>query len=164
MIDELVEAESRARNTAAALGQAIDAAHIAASPSTARAVQARHNLYETIEREFGLLTSTEAGKRMGSRSTEPRNLALTAHKKHTILAIPRGKYLHFPGFQFDERGLRPVIAELLQLAREHQRTEPGLVQWLVAPTTYLDGRRPVDIIDSPEELLDVARRAFSVQW
>lgn len=161
----VVQADRRARDNIAALGPAFRAAHIIdMSPQLARAAVAEENLYTDIEREFGLLGTTEVADRLGSRAGAPRNVASTARKNGRLLAIRRGQYLLFPGFQFDESGIRPVIAEYLRLGREHDRSEVGMIQWLVRPTTYLDGMRPVDIINDPDRLLSVASEAFGVQW
>lgn len=154
----------RTRHLADALGQAIHAAHITVSPPLARAVQAKENLYDRIEAEFGMLSSAQAGQRMGSRSTATRNLALVARRDGRLLGLTRGRYTVFPGFQFDERGLRPVIASLIELGRHHERSEAGLVQWLMSPTTYLNGARPVDVLDNADRVLEVAGEAFGVQW
>lgn len=161
---ELAEAETRAKRTVAALGESLAAAHIAAPPALARAAQARENLTTAVDREFGLLTSAEAGAAMGSRSSAKRNLAAATRKAGRLLGLPRGGYVVFPGFQFDEHGVRPVIAKLIELGTRYDRTESGLIWWLMAPTTYLNGRRPVDVIDDEELLLRVAEAAFGVEW
>lgn len=161
---QIAESTMRARLTADALGSAIDAATVPSSAPMARATQARHNLYAAIEAEFGMLTSTEAGERMGSRSTAARNLALAARRERRVLGLARGRYTVFPGFQFTAEGLRTVIATLIGVGEEFGRTEAGLVQWLMAPTTHLGGRRPVDVLDDEAVVLDVARASFGVQW
>ena len=152
------------RHTARALGEAIRSAQAPASPALAAAAQARENLYDSIEEEFRLLSSAQAGEAMGSRSNTSRNLAAKARSEGRALALTRGRYTLFPGFQFTESGLRPVIADLRKLGEEYGRTETGLIQWLMSPTTYLHGKRPVDVIDDPEKLLEVAQRSFGVEW
>jgi hypothetical protein len=152
------------RRNVAALGGAIHTAHLTASPSLARAVQAQQNLYSRIEAEFGLFTSREAADRMGSRAVARRNAATAAHSEGRLLALRRGRYLLYPGFQFYSAGVRPVIAALLAVAREHGWNEPSLIEWLVSPTTYLAGARPVDVIEDPDRLLEVARESFGVSW
>lgn len=161
---QVAEFSARARLTADALGSAIDSAAVSSSAPMARATQARHNLYAAIEAEFGMLTSAEAGEHMGSRSAASRNLALAARREGRLLGLSRGRYAVFPGFQFDAEGLRPVIATLIGLGEEFGWTEAGLVQWLMAPTTYLGDRRPVDVLDDEAELIAVARAAFGVEW
>lgn len=161
---EVAEEVVRTRRTVAALGRAIGAAHTSASPALAASVQAELNLYEDIGREFGLLTSARTGQAMGSRAAAPRNLALQAHREGRLLTLWRGSYMLVPGFQFDEEGLRPVMRRLITLGREHERSERGLITWMMSPTTYLHGKRPVDVIDDPERLLGTARSAFGVEW
>ena len=160
----LARATERASRSVAALGDAIHAAHVPVSPPLARAVQAEQNLYDRIEAEFGLLSSAEAGRRMGSRASALRNAATAARRAGELLAVRRGRYLLFPGFQFADDGVRPVMADLVALGQRHGRTEAGLIQWLCAPTTYLDGARPVEVIDKPERVLEAAEDAFGVQW
>lgn len=165
IIDTLAKDTERIRSTVAALGEAIYAADITYdSPALVRATAAAEGLYDQIEAEFGLLTSAEAGVRMGSRAQAARNLPSAARKEGRLLALQRGRYVKVPGFQFDHQGLRPVIGDLITVGAEYGRTETGLIQWLMSPTTYLDGGRPVDVLDEPETLLRLAREAFAVEW
>jgi len=99
------------------VGVALSSVAVYTEPAVARAVQAEHNLYARIDAEFGMLTSTEAGKRMGSRSSAPRNLATTAHRNKALVAVRRGNYLSYPGFQFGPDG-KPlaVIARMTRSA------------------------------------------------
>ena len=162
----LIDVAQRIRASAKALGDAIDAVDIYTEPAVARAVQAERNLYDRIDAEFGLLTSAEVGRRLGSRSTAPRNLAVATRRGGSLVAITRGHQALYPGFQFGSDG-RPlaVIRDLRDLAGECGWSESSVVQWLCAPTTYLDGLRPVDLLASdPCRVLDVARRAWTVEW
>jgi hypothetical protein len=164
--DHLVDVAQRIRESATALGDALDAVRVYTEPAVARAVQAERNVYDRIEAEFGLLTSAQTGRRLGSKSTAPRNLAVATRRNGALLAIMRGHQTLFPGFQFgtDGRPL-PVIRVLRDLADEAQWSETGVVQWLCAPTTYLDGLRPVDVLASdPDRVVDTARQAWTVQW
>ena len=131
----------------------------------ARAVQAQQNLYERLNEEFGLLTSAQAADRMNSRAVVARrNAATGARSEGRLLALRRGKYLMYPGFQFDAAGIRPVIAELRALGGQHGWDEASLIEWLLGPTTYLAGQRPVDVIDAPGRLLAVAADVFGISW
>jgi len=164
LIQEIAKEAVHARLTADALGAAIHAAHTHASPALAAATQARENLYDRIEAEFGMLTSAQAGEAMGSRSKATRNLALNAQRQGVLLGVRRGRYTLYPGFQFDAQGVRKVIADLIAVGNRYGRTEAGLIQWLMSPTTYLGGKRPVDIIDEPDQLLAAAESSFGVEW
>lgn len=162
----LVEVAQRINASARALGEAIDAVAIYTEPAVARAVQAERNLYDRIDAEYGLLTAAEAGRRMGSRSTAPRNLAAAARRSGALLGISRGHQTLYPGFQFgaDGRPL-PVIRALRELAQRVGWSETSVVQWLCAPTTYLDGRRPVELLAAePDQILGVAQLAWAVEW
>jgi hypothetical protein len=165
-VAELTAADRRIRESAHAVGVALSSVTVYTEPSVARAVQAEHNLYARIGTEFGMLTSTEAGKRMGSRSSAPRNLATTAHRNKALVAIRRGNYLSYPGFQFGPDG-KPiaVIARLRDVTEKNGWSEAGLVQWLCSPTTYLDGDRPVDrLTTDPDQVVAVAAEALAVSW
>jgi hypothetical protein len=165
-VEELAIATQRVRESAHALGAALASVALYAEPAIARAVQAEHNLYARIKAEFGMLTSTEAGKRMGSRSSAPRNLATTAHHNNQLLAVRQGNYLAYPGFQFGSDG-QPlaVIGRLRETAEANEWSEAGLVQWLCAPTTYFDGDRPVDYLTKdPDRVVAVAADALAVSW
>ena len=132
--DHFVDVAHRIRESAAALGDALDAVQVYVEPAVARAVQAERNLYDRIDAEFGLLTSAETGRRLGSRSTAPRNLAAATRRDGALLAITRGHQMLFPGFQFDPDGRPlPVIRILRDLADEAQWSETDVVQWLCAP-------------------------------
>ncbi|BBZ37399.1 hypothetical protein [Mycobacterium conspicuum] len=165
-VDDLVVATQRVREGAQALRAALASVAVYAEPAIARSLQAEHNLYARIDAEFGMLSSTQAGKKMGSRSSAPRNLATTAHRNHQLLAVRQGNHLAYPGFQFGSDG-QPlaVIARLRDTAEANDWSEAGLVQWLCAPTTYFDGDRPVDYLTKdPDRVVAVAADALAVSW
>ncbi|MGN5240281.1 MULTISPECIES: hypothetical protein [unclassified Rhodococcus (in: high G+C Gram-positive bacteria)] len=156
---------AQTRRNVTALGTAIHAAQLtAASPALARAVQAQQNLYDRIDTEFGLLTSAQAADRMSSRAVARRNAATAARSEGRLLALRRGKYLLYPAFQFEATGIRPVIAALRDIGDQHGWDETSLIEWMMTPTTYLSGSRPVDIIDDAEQILTVAAESFGVSW
>jgi hypothetical protein len=156
---------AQTRRNVTALGTAIRAAQLTtASPALARAVQAQQNLHDRIDAEFGLLTSAQAADRMSSRAVARRNAATAARSEGRLLALRRGKYLLYPAFQFEAAGIRPVIAALRDIGDQHGWDEPSLIEWMMAPTTYLGGSRPVDIIDDADQILAVAAETFGVSW
>lgn len=162
----LIDVAQRISASAKALGEAIDAVQVYTEPAVARAVQAEHNLYDRIDAEYGLLTAAEAGRRMGSRSTAPRNLAAAARRSGALLGMRRGHQTLYPGFQFGADGQPlPVIRPLRELAQRAGWSENSVVQWLCAPTTYLDGRRPAELLAAqPDHVFDVAQLAWTVEW
>src|SRR6201991_2505344 len=156
--EDLILATQRVRESAQAVGHALASVAVYTEPAITRAVQAEQNLYTRIEHEFGMLTSTEAGKRMGLGSRAPRNFAATAHRDKTLVAVRQATSLVYPGFQFGSDG-QPLelIARLRETADTNEWSEAALVQWLCSPTTYFDGDRPVDHLTAdPDRVVDVA--------
>jgi len=149
-----------------ALGEALQSAAPHASPQLARATQARENLYDEISSRFGLLTSTEAGKRLGSRAAKPANAAIQARENRRLLALHRGRYVLFPGFQFAPDGKPLEVIKLLRdLAAEYNRSETGLVEWLSVANNQFGGEAPAEYLSSdPDRVLRSARNAFGVSW
>lgn len=140
------------------------------APAVARAAQATENALKSIEDEFGLLTSTQVAQLLGSQAkgNAARSLANEKRQRGELLSIRRLNKFLYPGFQFDHaRGqVKPFIKELLQLADEHDWESADVVLWLVSPTTYFENEsRPVDHIDAdPELVLDIAQRAWAIEW
>jgi hypothetical protein len=152
------------RRNLAALGDAIRALDVSLPPGVVLAAANVEQCIAEVETEFGLLTSTQAGVRMGSRSTTPRNAATRAHAHGELLAMRRGRYLLFPGFQFDQHGIRPAISELKSIAARHGWDDVAVIEWMMSPTTYLQGRRPVDVIDNFDLLARTAEAALRIAW
>jgi len=91
-----------------------------------------------------------------------KNVAQTAYRwksEGRIFSIPAaGKKDVYPAFQFSAGQPRAVIAQILTRL-EPLRTNWEIAQWFIAPNGWLDGDRPIDLLDQPEEeatLLDAA--------
>lgn len=157
--------------SAEALGDAVESIPTHASPQAARSVQATENLVRSVAAEFGLLSGTEVGERLGSSSkSSPRNLASARHRAGELLAIRRGNRLKFPGFQFLADGSPlPVIGVLRRLSEHHDWSESDLFLWLVTPTGRLGDVRPVDALrsesaDTQEKVVRAAELEMSTEW
>lgn len=150
----------------AVLGPALASTAPEASPQLARSVQARENFYERIVKTHGLLTSEEVGRRMGSRSKRPANAAIQAREAGRLVALRRGRYILFPGFQLEESGQpRPVIAALRRKAANYGHDEADLIEWLCLPSNYLDGSTPADVlVATPDLALQAADELFGIEW
>lgn len=140
------------------------------SPAIARAAQATENSVKTIEDEAGLLTSAQVAQLLGSRSMTPaaRWLANDMRGRGELLAVRRLNKHFYLGFQFDRLlgRVKFLVSKLLQLGDANGWEPEDVVLWLVSPTTYFAyGSRPVDHIDNdPALVLDIAQRAWAVQW
>lgn len=135
-------------------------------PQIARAVQAAENLYAAIEEEFGLLSSTEVGRLMGSTAKAPRALTYRVHRAGRLVGIRRARGVLYPGFQFDDTGRPlPVVAALRAVAVQPDRSEEAVIQWLCSPSKYFGGARPVDRLGSyPADLQVGAWSVWLAEW
>jgi hypothetical protein len=116
---------------------------------------ARHAWLQSVE----LLTSAMVGDLGGSSARNPSALASRWKAEGRIFAVPSGRTDLFPAFQFDTFGQpRPVVAAVLgHLGRE---SDWARALWWTAPSGWLGGRRPIDVLDQdPEAVVEAARRA-----
>lgn len=148
-----------------ALGSAVAAVKLRASPQMARGIQATENAWRDMEDEFGLLSASEVAERMGSRSRSRNGYATDKRKAGKLLGIKRRNAYLYPGFQFDRSAnVLPVIPRLLTVAAEYGISHEGLAQWLCAPTGQLDDERPVDHLHEPERVAQAAVNHYGVEW
>ena len=162
----VVAAAVRMERSIQALGPALAAIETPVSPQLARSLQATENAWREMSEEFGLLSSTELSRAVGSSSPN-RSYASDQRNAGNLLAVKRPGGMKYPGFQIDphEHTIRPVMRPLLATAVQAGRSEAGLALWMISPNGYLDGDRPVDRLDSdPESVVKAAADSFSVKW
>ncbi|WP_345183978.1 hypothetical protein [Microbacterium panaciterrae] len=147
------------------LGGALASLTTTVDPATARAAQATETVWRGVERDFGLFSSSAVGEILGA-SKSNRAYASALRQRGELLGMQRKNAYVFPGFQFDRPAgeIRPWVRPLLALAAEHERSAADVIAWMMSPTTYLGGDRPVDRVTDPERLLSVAERAWGVEW
>jgi hypothetical protein len=116
-------------------------------------------LQSAFLRSVELLTSAEVGRLGRSAARNASALASRWKKEGRLFAVPSGRADLYPAFQFDAHGQpRPVIAEVLRHFVEE--SEWGRALWWTAPSGWLGGRRPLDVLDAePEAVLEAARRS-----
>lgn len=113
---------------------------------------------QALEDEFGLLTSAEVAQLSGSTATNTAATAARWVSARKIVAVPRGEGANrFPGFQFGPGGQpKPVVAEVIA-AFAGKLDAAALALWFVAANGWLNGDRPVDIMDGARrEVVDAA--------
>ncbi|WP_378144469.1 hypothetical protein ACFJGV_13310 [Cnuibacter sp. UC19_7] len=155
----------RARASADALAPALVKLDSSATPSAARAAQATENVWRAIDEEFTLLSSTQVAAALGAKSGN-RSYASDQRAARRILGVRRLNSYLYPGFQFDRATgtVKPAVPALLRAAERAGRSDEGLALWLVGPTTYLGGDRPVDHLDEVDRVVKVAEDAWGVEW
>lgn len=134
-------------------------------PATARAAQATENVWREVADDYGLLKSGEVGEILGA-SKNNREFVSIRRNRGELLGIVRNNGYLFPGFQFDRSAgtIRSWVKPLLELAAESNQSAANVLFWMMSPTTYFNGDRPADHVEDGERLLDVARRAWSIEW
>ena len=82
-----------------------------------------------------------------------------------LLSTERAGEVRYPGFQFDPEGrVRRVVRFLRAVAAEDRGSENGLILWMCSPCGRLQGRRPVDCLESPDLVLRAAHESFAASW
>lgn len=132
------------------------------SPQMARSIATTQKAMRKMHEEFGLLTIGEVAGFLGVTLGE----VLNYHDEGRIMSVNVDDEILYPAFQFNEEtgAIRPVIADLIAEATSASRSESSLELWMVNPTGYLDGKRPVDCLDTPDSVLLAARNSFNVEW
>lgn len=136
-----------------------------ATPAQAYRAQATENAWRAMDREFGLLSATEAAARTGGKSSAGRTYASDARRNGRLLGVKRLNRVLYPDFQFGPEGPLPVIRDLRTAADELDIDEATVLLWLTAPTTWWgDDARPVDHLDDPGAVLSAFRSHFGTIW
>jgi hypothetical protein len=137
-----------------------------AVPTPAAVLQARRNAEarSSLLGEFGALRSHEVADLAESRASNRAALANRWRAENRLVAVSVRDELLYPGFQFNAEGKpKPAIAAVIGWLRSDPHiTDWQMALWFVAPTSWLGGRRPVDLIDEdPDAVIDAARREAS---
>jgi hypothetical protein len=114
------------------------------------ALQACRNVLARAElfKEFGAFTSAEVAD-------------LDRWKQEgLVFSVTYRGATYFPAFQFDAQGRPlPVIADVIRHLGGEEKGEWQLALWFTASTGWLDGQRPVDLLEcGPEEVAEAAER------
>ena len=130
----------------------------AAVPTPAVVLQARRNAAAraALIEEFGLLTSGDIADLSDSLAGNRAALASRWKREGRIFSVRHHGQDYFPAFQLDtEHRPREVVGRVLEAMGGAEGWETAL--WFVAANGYLDGRRPIDLLESdPNEVVRAA--------
>ncbi len=137
-----------------------------ALPTPAAVLQARRNAEArgALLEEFGALRSQEVADLAGSRASNRAALANRWRTEDRVLAVPLRDELLYPGFQFNADGRPdPAIGRALEWLRsDPHTTDWQAALWFATPTSWLGGRRPVDLLgEGADAVVEAARREVS---
>lgn len=119
-------------------------------PSRVAVLQARRNAEAraSLLREFGALRSLEVAELAGSRAANRAALANRWRQEGRIFSVSYQGTTLYPAFQFDAEGRpRPVVAEVIRTLGS-KSADWELALWFTANIGWLDGQRPVDLLES----------------
>lgn len=110
-----------------------------------------------IGAEFGYLTAAEVADRAGHAAANRSATATRWRNDRRIVGVHVKGEWRYPAFQFDQAGQPlPIVRDLINVYEP--ATEYTMLAWLTAPSGYLDGARPVDLLrPSPQDVFDAAR-------
>lgn len=133
-------------------------------PATAGQIALVDQAWRGIESRYGALDAGRYAELVGASPTS-RSVASKAKAKG-LVGYRRGRRILYPGFQFDERGLRPGWAELVAPLREAGWEDEDIVLWLAAPHGALGRRSPVEALDEGDRglVLDVVNDETAGVW
>ncbi|WP_323960289.1 hypothetical protein GC088_02245 [Arthrobacter sp. JZ12] len=131
--------------------------------AVARSVRAACARWVAIEVEFGLLSAADVDALLGPHY--PPAGCLAAERRILGVATKAGRVL-YPGFQFDmaAHAVRPIIAEVAQIALDAGWKDRHILQWFVVANGELHGDRPVDYLDDPVRLLAAVHADLESVW
>ncbi|UOY03716.1 hypothetical protein [Blastococcus sp. PRF04-17] len=123
------------------------------SPAVREQLRRNAEAEYALEAEFGLLSAAEVAQRAGATAADPERLMQDWRRQGRVFAVPVADGERLPGFQLDEHGdARPVIAEVLRWF-DGRLSGWGLALWFTASNVWVDGQRPVDVLDSSPEMV-----------
>ena len=137
-----------------------------ATPSTAVVAQARRNAEARAQflAEFPTVTSAALAELSGSPPATSQRSASAWRKQGRLFAVTVSGQLRFPVFQLDSHGQpKPVIQRALRPLLAVGLWDWQLALWFAGANARLDGRRPVDVLDSePERAVEAAEHVGEI--
>ncbi len=123
-------------------------------PGTAGQIALVDQGWRSIESRYGALDASRYAELVGAAPTS-RSVASKAKAKG-LVGYRRGRRLLYPGFQFDERGLRSGWKDIVAPLRDAGWDDEDIVLWLAAPHGALGRRSPVEALDEGDRDLVLA--------
>ena len=123
-------------------------------PGTAGQIALVDQGWRGIESRYGALDASRYAELVGAAPTS-RSVASKAKAKG-LVGYRRGRRLLYPGFQFDDRGLRSGWNDIVSPLRDAGWDDEDIVLWLAAPHGSLGRRSPVEALDEGDRDLVLA--------
>ena len=115
-----------------------------------RNAEARHRFLA----EHGALASEEVAEIAGSRARNRAARAYRLQRGQKVFAVRYHGRTLFPAFQFEADGeVRLAIPQVLRALHDRGLSGWEMALWFVAGSSFLGGRRPLDLLDEDPELV-----------
>lgn len=109
-------------------------------------------------REVPLLNSAEVSQALGSKARNRSAMASRLKRTGKLIAVSHGGVDWYPAAQIVDRGPSPAIPKIV--AAFSGSSPWALALWLHAPSGWLGGQRPLDLLaKEPERVVRAARQA-----
>jgi hypothetical protein len=156
LLQQFAWKEARDARVLEALAPDLESAVI--SEERLQQLRLRADAQATFRKSVELLTSAMVGELGGSAANNASALASRWKTEGRIFAVPSGRADLFPAFQFDAHGQpRPAVKVVVRLLAE--ANDWGRALWWSAPSGWLGGRRPLEVLsEDPEAVVEAARR------
>jgi hypothetical protein len=137
---------------------------VSVGPATAGQIALVDQAWRGIESRYGALDAGQYAELVGALPTS-RSVASKAKTKG-LVGYRRGRRILYPGYQFDERGLRPGWNDVVAPLRDAGWDDGDIVLWLAAPHGALGRRSPVAALDDGDRslVLDTVRDETAGVW
>ncbi len=133
----------------------------AAIPTPPVVLQARRNAEArtSLLKEFGALTAAQVAELAGSEAKNTSALAGRWRREGRLIAVEHHGTVYYPGFQFDSSGKpKAAVADVLRYFGPPAVTPWQQALWFTSANGWLDGRRPVDLLDDQGDAVVAAAR------
>jgi hypothetical protein len=130
-------------------------------PTPPVVLQARRNAEArtSLLKEFGALTAAQVAELAGSEAKNTSALAGRWRREGRLIAVEHHGTMYYPGFQFDSSGKpKAVVADVLRYLGPPAVTPWQQALWFTSANGWLDGRRPVDLLDDQGDAVVAAAR------
>jgi hypothetical protein len=135
-----------------------------ALPTPPVVLQARRNAEArtTLLSEFGALTAAQVAELAGSDAKNTSALAGRWRREGRLVAVEHHGTIYYPAFQFDDDGKpKQAVADVLKQLSDPSVTSWQQALWFTSANGWLDGRRPVDVLDEQgDAVVSAAREAL----
>lgn len=108
-------------------------------------------MWRSVEDTYGLLTREQVTQITGGNPEKAKSHVTNLRRRSGLLGVVREGALRFPGFQISRGRVRQDWSTLTGQLLAAGWNESDVLLWFVAPTGWLDGQAPAELLDAEPE-------------